>query len=52
MQNDYGASSISQYIATKWLNTYHEKHISELKLELKKRKNIDRCPKNSFIYVW
>ncbi len=35
MQNDYGASSISQYIATKWLNTYHEKHISELKLELK-----------------
>ena len=29
------ASSISQYIATKWLNTYHEKHISELKLELK-----------------
>lgn len=40
MQNDYGASSISQYIATKWLNTYHEKHISELKLELKKRKDI------------
>ena len=40
MQNDYGASSISQYIATKWLNTYHEKHIDKLKVELIERKNL------------
>lgn len=40
MQNDYGASSISQHIATKWLNTYHEKHINELKVKLEMRKHI------------
>ncbi|SUM74742.1 GntR family transcriptional regulator [Staphylococcus saccharolyticus] len=40
MQNDYGASSIPQHIATKWLNTYHEKHIDKLKVELETRKHI------------
>ncbi|MCG1086666.1 PLP-dependent aminotransferase family protein [Staphylococcus epidermidis] len=40
MQNDYGASSISQHIATKWLNTYHDRHIDKLKVELEARKHI------------
>lgn len=36
MQNDYGASSISQYIATQWLTNpqYHQWHIQNLKHEL------------------
>ena len=36
MQNDYGASSISQYIATQWLTNpqYHQWHIQKLKHEL------------------
>ena len=52
MQNDYGASSISQYIATKWLNTYHEKHIDKLKVELIERKNlfIEALKKHLSIY--
>lgn len=40
MQNDYGASSISQYIATKWLSIYHEKHIDKLKVGLIERKHL------------
>ncbi|HCY9760000.1 TPA: PLP-dependent aminotransferase family protein [Staphylococcus aureus] len=40
MQNDYGASSISQYIATTWLSNYHEDHLYKLKIELKLRKSI------------
>ena len=38
MQNDYGASSISQFIATKWLAHYHEAHIEEIKRNLKDAK--------------
>lgn len=40
MQNDYGASSISQHIAKEWLSTYHEQHIKELKIKLEKKKNV------------
>src|SRR5699024_388281 len=40
MQNDYGASSISQHIAKEWLSTYHEQHIKELKVKLEKKKNV------------
>ena len=36
MQNDYGASSLSQFIATEWLNNplYHEQHLNYLKQAL------------------
>ncbi|GGB03504.1 GntR family transcriptional regulator [Macrococcus hajekii] len=40
MQNDYGASSISQFIATKWLENYHEEHIEKIKEKLKRSKQI------------
>lgn len=40
MQNDYGASSISQFIATKWLEHYHETHIEDIKCNLKRRKDM------------
>lgn len=40
MQNDYGASSISQHIAAKWLSDYHDNHIKALKLQLEKKKNL------------
>ena len=40
MQNDYGASSVSQFIAARWLESYHEAHIDSLKTALLKRKNI------------
>ncbi|RFA34169.1 aspartate aminotransferase [Virgibacillus dokdonensis] len=34
MQNDYGASSISQHIARIWLSDYHDSHINDLKKKL------------------
>lgn len=40
MQNDYGASSISQHIAKKWLSNYHEQHVKELRVKLEKKKYI------------
>ncbi|MCS4485745.1 aminotransferase-like domain-containing protein [Staphylococcus americanisciuri] len=40
MQNDYGASSISQYIATQWLAEYHEDHITIIKKQLLTRKQL------------
>lgn len=40
MQNDYGASSISQFIATQWLKSYHSHHIDNLKVELIQRKKL------------
>lgn len=42
MQNDYGSSSISQYIAHQWLKEpkYHEQHIRNLKKQLKHKKEI------------
>lgn len=40
MQNDYGASSISQFIATKWLEMYHDDHITYIKKQLMERKQL------------
>lgn len=37
MQTDYGASSISQYIATNWLTHYHQEHLLNLRKTLKSR---------------
>lgn len=41
MQNDYGASSLSQFIATEWLNNplYHEQHLNYLKQALIERRD-------------
>src|SRR5699024_1126896 len=41
MQNDYGASSLSQFIATEWLNNplYHEQHVNYLKQALIERRD-------------
>ncbi|WP_251521885.1 MULTISPECIES: PLP-dependent aminotransferase family protein [Staphylococcus] len=65
MQNDYGASSISQYIAKEWLEKYHVNHIENLNKQLEsKRDEFIRClnkylssfgtwkvPEGSF-YIW
>lgn len=42
MQNDYGASSISQYIATQWLThpQYHDQHLKMLKNQLLIKRNL------------
>ncbi|WP_368901783.1 PLP-dependent aminotransferase family protein [Oceanobacillus oncorhynchi] len=40
MQNDYGASSISQHIAARWLRDYHESHIKELKKKLMYKRDL------------
>ncbi|MDW8544007.1 aminotransferase class I/II-fold pyridoxal phosphate-dependent enzyme [Staphylococcus sp. KG4-3] len=42
MQNDYGASSISQYIATEWLTQthYHDQHLKGLKDKLLIKRNL------------
>lgn len=40
MQNDYGASSISQFIAKEWLTHYHDDHLIWIKQELIRRKDI------------
>lgn len=42
MQNDYGASSISQYIAIQWLThpQYHDQHLKMLKNQLLIKRNL------------
>ncbi|MEC5301189.1 MULTISPECIES: aminotransferase-like domain-containing protein [Staphylococcus] len=42
MQNDYGVSSISQYIASEWLTQpqYHEQHLKSLKDKLLIKRNL------------
>ncbi|MDK9857495.1 aminotransferase-like domain-containing protein [Staphylococcus equorum] len=67
MQNDYGASSLSQFVATEWLNapSYHESHLIKLKQELLNKRDVFlhsldkhlsllgtwKKPKGSF-YIW
>lgn len=42
MQSDYGASSISQYIAQQWLSQpqFHEQHVTQLKTILLEKRNL------------
>ena len=42
MQSDYGASSISQYIAQQWLSQpqFHEQHVAQLKTTLLEKRNL------------
>ncbi|TDL94318.1 PLP-dependent aminotransferase family protein [Macrococcus carouselicus] len=49
MQNDYGASSISQFVATQWLKYYHDKHIDKIKIELIHRKEIMENALNEYL---
>ncbi|RAI82911.1 PLP-dependent aminotransferase family protein [Macrococcoides goetzii] len=65
MQTDYGASSIAQYVASKWLQYHHDEHINQLikKLKYKSKKMIQSLdtyfsdiaiwnePQGSF-YIW